>query len=144
MKDTTGVNTLTHKKRTGLWIFLTIIFSLVVIIAGVKIFLGDSLQKLAETKISNVDFSQVKDGVYPGSYKSFPVEAAVEVTISNHKITKIDLTKHFNGQGGAAEVLPDKVVESQSLEIDAISGATYSSKVILKSIENALTSAGAR
>jgi len=35
-------------------------------------------------------------------------------------------------------VIVDSVIENQSLDVDAISGATYSSKVILKAIENAL------
>ncbi len=37
-----------------------------------------------------------------------------------------------------AEIITDKVIDTQSLQVDAISGATYSSKTILKAIENAL------
>lgn len=129
------------KKRKGLRVFLIIISTIIVIVAGTKYFLGKSLENLANTKISNVDISRLADGTYTGSYQSFPVEAVVEVTVSNHKITKIGLIKHVNGQGKGAEVLPAKVVESQTLEVDCVSGATYSSKVILKAIENALTAA---
>jgi uncharacterized protein with FMN-binding domain len=46
--------------------------------------------------------------------------------------------KHVNGQGKPAEVITEKVIETQSLQVDVVSGATYSSKVILKAIENAL------
>jgi uncharacterized protein with FMN-binding domain len=63
------------------------------------------------------------------------------VTINNHKITGIELVKHNHGQGAPAEVITGKVVEAQTLEVDIVSGATYSSKVILKAIENALKSA---
>ena len=55
-----------------------------------------------------------------------------------HMIKEIELKKHDNGQGFPAEIIPGKVVEAQSLEVDIVSGATYSSKVILKAIENAL------
>jgi uncharacterized protein with FMN-binding domain len=53
-------------------------------------------------------------------------------------IKKIEIVRHLNGQGKPAEVIPDRVIEMQSLDVDIISGATYSSKVILKAIENAL------
>lgn len=36
-----------------------------------------------------------------------------------------------------AESIPQMVIEAQSLEVNVVSGATYSSKVILKAIENA-------
>jgi uncharacterized protein with FMN-binding domain len=91
-----------------------------------------------ETTINEVDLSKIEDGVYTGSFGAIPVKAEVQVTVSDHKITDIKILKHDNGQGSAAEVLPDKVVEAQSLKVDLISGATYSSKVILKAIENAL------
>jgi len=38
----------------------------------------------------------------------------------------------------AAELITDMVIDSQSLKVDVVSGATYSSKIILKAIENAL------
>lgn len=122
-------------------VILIVLILLIVIflaILGAKAYLEANLEKLADMPVSNVDLSKVKDGVYTGSYKAFPVAAEVKVTINNHKITEIELIKHDNGQGGAAEVIPSKVVEAQSLEVDIVSGATYSSKVILKAIESAL------
>ena len=67
-----------------------------------------------------------------------PVSAKVSVTIKDHRIESIELLEHNNGQGAGAEVIPSIVVEKQTMQIDTISGATYSSKVILKAIENAL------
>lgn len=98
-----------------------------------------NLNKLSKAEISNVDLSKVNDGTYTGKYSVFPVTAEVKVTVKDHKITDILLVEHKNGQGSAAEVLPNKVIETQSIKIDSISGATYSSKVILKAIENALS-----
>ncbi|PHS33909.1 MAG: FMN-binding protein [Alkaliphilus sp.] len=97
-----------------------------------------NLEQLKDLKISNVDISKVPDGTYAGSYKVFPIIAEVKVTVKNHEITGIELLKHKSGQGAPAEMIPSKVVEAQTLEVDAVSGATYSSKVILKAIENAL------
>ncbi|NCC85175.1 MAG: FMN-binding protein [Clostridia bacterium] len=49
--------------------------------------------------------------------------------------------KHVNGMGQAAEALPSQVVEAQTLQVDLVSGASFSSKVILLAIEDALTHA---
>jgi len=100
-----------------------------------------NLDQLIDLKISHVDISKVADGTYPGSYKVFPIIAEVKVTVKNHEITGIELVKHRTGQGAPAEIIPSKVVEAQTLEVDTVSGATYSSKVILKAIENALNNA---
>jgi uncharacterized protein with FMN-binding domain len=102
---------------------------------------NSSLKNLSKVPVSDVDMSKIADGTYVGSYSSFPVVAEVSVTLKNHVITNIDLVKHQNGQGGGAERIPGQVIETQSLQIDAVSGATYSSKVILKAIEDALLSA---
>lgn len=107
---------------------------------GIKT-IGSNLDQLKDLKISNVDISKVPDGTYTGSYKVFPIIAEVKVTVKNHEITGIELVKHKSGQGAPAEIIPSKVVEAQILEVDAVSGATYSSKVILKAIENALNNA---
>ena len=102
-----------------------------------------NLQQLAHTEISDVDLASAKDGDYLGSYSAFPVAAEVKVTIDNHAIKEIKLIKHNNGQGKGAEIIPEKVKESQSLRVDSVSGATYSSKVILNAIRNALLESGA-
>jgi uncharacterized protein with FMN-binding domain len=92
-------------------------------------------------EIAQINLSAIEDGIYIGSYFAFPVSAQVSVTVKDHVITAIELVKHENGQGAPAEVIPGKVIESQSLQVDSVSGATYSSRVILKAIENALLSA---
>jgi uncharacterized protein with FMN-binding domain len=100
-----------------------------------------SLDQIKNTPISDVDLSQVADGVYTGSCHVFPVTAEVKVAVEDHRISSIELTKHINGRGSKAEVIPSRVVEAQTLTVDAVSGATYSSMIILRAIENALNSA---
>lgn len=65
-------------------------------------------------------------------------DVIVDVKIVDHEIVEIDILKHINGQGGAAETIVDDVITQQTLLVDTITGATYSSKVILKAISNAL------
>lgn len=125
---------------------ITLIIAAIILIGGIvgtQLYLGlqEYHSQVQNMKISDVDLSRVPDGSYTGSSDVTYVSAEVKVTVKDHKITKIDLVKHNNGRGGKAEILPDKVVEKQSLEVDMVSGATASSKVILKSIENALESA---
>lgn len=126
------------KKHVILLIVLILIIGVIIAAVVVKSHLETNLKQLVNLTISDVDLTKLEDGVYTGSYKSFPVAAEVKVIISNHKIERIELIKHDNGQGASAEVIQGKVVEAQSLEVDIVSGATYSSKVILKAIENAL------
>lgn len=93
-----------------------------------------------EISINNVDLSKVPDGSFTGSFDAIFVGAEVNVEVQNHKIVDIKLMKHKNEKGEGAEVIPGKVVQAQSLQVDAVSGATSSSKVILKATENALIS----
>jgi uncharacterized protein with FMN-binding domain len=127
---------------------LTILAVVIVIayfgVATIKSYLKTieaNLEQLTTTPISDVDMSQVADGVYTGSYHAFPMTAEVRVTVKDHRISGIELAKHINGRGSQAEAITGRVVEAQTLTVDAVSGATYSSMVILRAIENALNSA---
>ncbi|WP_265442817.1 FMN-binding protein [Acetivibrio straminisolvens] len=94
---------------------------------------------VSEIRISNPDLSTLKDGVYKGSFDAILVAADVTVTVEGSKIKSIKIEKHRNEKGKSAEAITDRVIAEQSIEVDTISGATNSSKVILKAIENALT-----
>lgn len=122
---------------------LAIVFAalLVIVIGAVVAFhsVEANLEDLAAAEIGDVDLSTVADGTYTGQFKTMPIEVIVEVTVKDHAITKIDLLKHSNGQGQDAEVIPSRVVEAQSLQVDSVTGATYSSKAILVAIKDALT-----
>lgn len=114
-------------------------------VTGIKSYLRtieSNLNQLVLEKISDVDLSNMADGIYVGSHKVFPVDVEVMVFVKDHKISNIELIRHRNGKGSPAEAITGKVVESQTLQMDAIAGATYSSKVILKAIEKALIEAG--
>ena len=66
------------------------------------------------------------------------VKATVSVNVRNHGISKIELLEHDHGRGKKTEIPADLIVQKQSLGLDVISGATASSKAILKAAENAL------
>ncbi|MCX7922534.1 MAG: FMN-binding protein [Clostridia bacterium] len=93
---------------------------------------------ISEIAISNPNLSKVEDGVYKGSFDAILVAADVSVTVEGHKIKDIKIDKHVYDRGQKGETITNKVLSSQSLQVDTVSGATNSSKVILKAIENAL------
>lgn len=128
-------------------VLIVIIAALLILFIISKILLwwfDTNLKNLSTSEVSDVDMSSVADGNYVGSYSVFPVSAEVEVVIEDKAIKEIKLLKHFNGQGKDAEIIPGNVTNAQSLKVDSVSGATYSSKVILNAIRNALIKAGAK
>lgn len=112
----------------------------VLVVAGFIAFsvIQNNLEALAGIKVEDIDTSALPDGVYAGSYSEFPVSAEVKVKLKGGAIEDITLVKHVSGKGQAAEAIPGMVIDAQSLDVDAISGATYSSKVILLAIKDAL------
>ena len=93
---------------------------------------------ITSIEIEDIDLSRVADGEYRGECDAVIVKATVLVKVKDHRITEIQLVEHKHGRGEKAEVLPEKVVASQSLKVDTITGATSSSKAILKAVEQAL------
>lgn len=117
------------------------IFGAVVLL--VLILAGSLFYKLVTTpipviEIGSVDLNKVDDGSYTGECDGGMVKAVVKVEVANHIITSIDIQKHDNGRGKKAEEITKDILKAQSLEVDTISGATHSSKVIVKAVENAL------
>ncbi len=129
------------KRKRVLMSVIIILVVLFIAMAGTRMVLEANLERLAETDLGDIDLSKLEDGVYTGSCKAFPIAVVVEVDIADHAIKEIRLIKHDNGQGAPAEVITDRIVEAQSLKVDVVAGATYSSKAILKSVEAALTGA---
>jgi uncharacterized protein with FMN-binding domain len=107
-------------------------------------FMNEVNQAYANLVISDVDLSQVPDGVHSGSFDVRIVAADVKVEVQSGRIESIEIVRHSHGRGAAAEAVTQSVLQTQSLSVDAVSGATMSSKVILKAIENALTGAALR
>ena len=88
--------------------------------------------------IGGVNLTGISDGTYTGDCSIDFLYAKVAVVVRNQRIEKIEILEHNKGLGGKAEGLVDDVLKTQSLSVDIVSGATMSSKAILKAIENAL------
>lgn len=97
------------------------------------------LESGSKVAIGNVDILKLEDGSYNGKYKAGRWTNEVNVIIKNHAITKIELVKDVMiPQPDLKDKVFNEVIENQSLNIHAVSGATVTSKAYLKSIENAL------
>ncbi|MCL2530126.1 MAG: FMN-binding protein [Coriobacteriia bacterium] len=94
---------------------------------------------ISDIVITTPNTSLLPDGTYNGSFDAILVAADIDVSIKDNQISSIVINSHKNERGSAAEVIIDMVVASQTLEVDTVSGATNSSLVILKAIENALS-----
>lgn len=92
-------------------------------------------------QLQEVDASNIADGNYIGEYDAGYIYAKVEIIITNGNIENIILLEHENERGQAAEKVISNIVDTQTFPVDAISGATNSSKVIQKAIQNALEGA---
>ena len=110
---------------------------LVVLIAGGVAMV--SSWELPDDQIGELNLETVENGIYYGEYVAKPLKAVVVVKVQDHEIVGLGLEEHDYGFGEKAEEIIDRVMESQSLQVDIISGATHSSYTILKAIEDALT-----
>ena len=98
----------------------------------------DYKQAVKETTFEEINISDISDGVYIGEYDVNFIYARGEVTVQNGEIININILEHRNERGKAAEAITNKIVDEQKIDADAISGATNSSTVIKKAVENAL------
>jgi uncharacterized protein with FMN-binding domain len=88
------------------------------------------------------DLSAVPDGTYSGEAQEFVVLARVNMRMAAGRIDAFEIIKHTCSPfGRPAEALAKSVIERQSLDLDAVSGATISSKAILGAGKNALSQA---
>lgn len=85
-----------------------------------------------------------KDGVYYGSGTGFGGQIKVAVTVQDGKIVSVEI-QSAPGEGASyfaqAKAVIDRIIAQQSLNVDTVSGATYSSRGILRAVRNALTGA---
>ncbi|ALB45049.1 FMN-binding protein [Clostridium beijerinckii] len=121
-------------KKILLGVVCLIVITVIIVGGKYLISVRNYQTTIRELTINNVDLSKIPDGKYIGSYDVNLISAKVSVTVKNHKIENI----HKTDRGKPAEVIPSMVVKAQSLQVDTVSGATNSSKTILKAIENAL------
>lgn len=88
-------------------------------------------------------------GTYTATARGMKGDVTVEVTFTDAEITKVDIKDQHETFGVGygldmtpVEVLPSKIVETQSLNVDTVTGATITSNAILNAVGDAVTQAG--
>jgi uncharacterized protein with FMN-binding domain len=112
--------------------FMTILF----------VILGCSSQEMIRVRqmdIRNVDLNTIRDGGYVGSFSYGGFEYKVKTIINGHKIADIEILQNKNTKRAklAEGVLPE-ILKRQTPNVDAVSGATTTSKALMKAVENSL------
>ncbi len=108
-----------------------------VVLAGVMLLVGTKdLSTMAKTIINPVEITELKDGTYEGYYQFSRWEAKVQVTVKDGVITQVKSLKEVFPN--VSDELNEKIVKEQKNDVDAVSGATVTSKAYLKAVENAL------
>jgi fumarate reductase flavoprotein subunit len=87
-----------------------------------------------------------KPGMYTSSARGFIGDIKVSVSFSEDKITKITIDEHNetierNRVALAIKNIPDSILQSQSPEVDVVSGATFTSKAIKEAVKNCVLEA---
>ena len=92
----------------------------------------------------------VEEGIKSGTYEvegvGFGGKMSVKVTIKDDKIDDIEIGKNYetNGAGRVAlEYVSQRIIEGQTTNVEAVSGATISSSSLMALVRKALEEAGA-
>ncbi len=148
-------NTVRKKGKIKVWIVILVIIGVIgIALLGGIMGTEPGRREIRNLTINDINFKNLRDGTYVGEYKgkkdSFR-NTRVEVTVSSGRVTGIKVLKgalnkegkpaEINSKGSTVEDLFEKVIETQSLQVDVISGATLTSKTHIKAVENALEQA---
>ncbi|MEL7655827.1 MAG: FMN-binding protein [Bacillota bacterium] len=129
------------KQRALAWHKLCALALVPLLIAHITfcvISLKEYQREVAAISFFNPGISFVADGQYTGECDVGYIFAKVKVTIKDGVVTDIQLLAHRNERGKAGEGVIDEILFEQRTDVDAVSNATNSSKVIKKAVENAL------
>ncbi len=116
-------------------------YALMFLLTGIVVghLLGCATEKIVGGPIPE---GGLRDGTYEGSASVGPVKVVAKVTIDGHRIAQVELLEHRTWKGGAAEgIIPGRIVEAQSTQVDAVSGATMISRAIMNAVEVAIRKA---
>ena len=89
-----------------------------------------------------IDHANLENGTYQGSFRGGPNKALVKVTIKDNHISNVEIVEHQAWKGKKAEkIIVERIIANQSTKVDAVSGATNSSRVIMNAVQNAIEKA---
>lgn len=158
-----GLNWMVRKKLAKYkgWIYyhriLTVLFILtiflhIVQVGGIQVYklLSDSGASTGEKIIASdqtktIEGAVLKDGVYIGEADGFRPGIKVSVEIKNNSIISIEVIEHNEVNSRfyqkAFDTIPQAILDNQTTDVDAASGATFTSTGIMNAVNDALKQA---
>ncbi len=121
-----------------------LILILVILLTGFVVVNAKEKKGKEREEIKPVEIRQIADGTYFGKTKGILTGVKVEVTVKKGRITKIEILKARGWPAfrkKAIKEMPGRIIKAQSLKVDAVTGATKSSRSILTAVRNALEKA---
>jgi NosR/NirI family nitrous oxide reductase transcriptional regulator len=153
-KENPRLNLFSKSINTTAYIFAAIILFLVINFKGCPGLLGSPVkasQSSHEKAVPALVGRQVaatnkiyNDGVYEGEAVGFRPGLKVAVTIKNDKIAAIKILSEHESRRFKEEPIqkiPEAIIKTQSTKVDAISGATFTSRGIMNAVDDALDKA---
>lgn len=117
-------------------------FTTLIVIFGIiiAVTLSQNMKEIRAISIPNYDITTYEDGTYTGQYyyKENQLGASIDLYIEDGKIIDIEINEHITTRGQEAELIINTIKSAQTIDVDAISGATTSSHVIKLAISDAL------
>lgn len=101
----------------------------------------EAKEKKEEKKTAAKGSFDLEDGVYKGTGTGYEGDITVSVQIKDKQIVSIDILSSSDDEAffSRAKAVIDKIIEGQTLDVDTVSGATFSSRGIISAVKNALT-----
>ena len=101
----------------------------------------ETKEKKEEKKTAAKGSFDLEDGVYKGTGTGYAGNITVSVQIKDKQIVSIDILSSSDDEAffSRAKAVIDKIIEGQILDVDTVSGATFSSRGIISAVKNALT-----
>lgn len=124
-------------------VLISLLCVVAVIVAGVfgfGFYMTRGLEQLQNEPVARVNLGLVADGTYDGRYTQGRFSNEVRVTVKDARITNIELLDSvlFERPEITNELFA-RIIESNDTAVDAVTGATVTSKAYQKAIENALS-----
>ena len=107
---------------------------------GLKLMAGELEKRFLGGAQAGLNIGQIPDGSYEGVAEGFGGKTRVEVRVEGGRVVGVDILEHHDTPGVsdvALEMVPQRMVEEQEIEVDTVAGATFTSRGIIDAVTDA-------
>lgn len=97
------------------------------------------MRRVRHMEIRNIDLAKVPDGAHVGTFTYSDFKYKVKTLVKFRKILHIQVLQNRDTKyAKRAEGVIPRIIKRQTPNVDVVSGATTTSKVLMKAVENSL------